>query len=137
SPGLPRPDEPAARGPVPRPRRVDGERCPTRGGAEGYLRMPPPIMPPPPPAGSMTFLLSDIERSTALWERAGDAFAAALASHHALLRRTFQLHGGSVVKEMGDEFLVAFERPADALACAIAGQKALAEHAWPEAVGRL
>ena len=86
------------------------------------------------PTGSVTFLLTDIEESTARWEQAGDAFAPILTSHHALLRREFGRHGGREVKEMGDGFLIVFERAAGALACAVAGQRALAAHSWPTGI---
>jgi DNA-binding SARP family transcriptional activator len=89
------------------------------------------------PTGTVTFLLTDIEGSTSRWERAGDVFQTALASHHGLLRGEFRRHGGYEVKEMGDAFLVAFERATDALASAVAGQRALASHRWPDAVGPL
>ena len=93
--------------------------------------------PSPLPTGTVTFLLTDIEGSTALWERAGEAFRAALAEHHALLRRAFRYHGGCEVKETGDAFLVAFAHAGDALACAITSQRALAGHAWQYEVGAL
>ncbi len=89
------------------------------------------------PTGTVTFLFTDIEGSTALWERAGDAFRTALATHHTLLRRTFRAHGGHEIKEAGDSFLVAFARPSDALACAVAGQQALAGQAWAAEAGPL
>jgi predicted ATPase/class 3 adenylate cyclase len=89
------------------------------------------------PTGTVTFLLTDIEGSTALWERTGERFAAALASHHLLLRRLFRQHGGAEVKELGDGFLVAFASAGDALSCALAVQRALADHTWPDGVGAL
>ncbi|HEX8958725.1 MAG TPA: BTAD domain-containing putative transcriptional regulator, partial [Solirubrobacterales bacterium] len=92
---------------------------------------------PAPPSGTVTFLLTDIEGSTALWERAGDAFREALARHHALLRHEFRRAGGHEVKEAGDSFLVAFASASDALACAVACQRALAAQEWPESVGAL
>jgi predicted ATPase/DNA-binding SARP family transcriptional activator len=94
-------------------------------------------MPSRLPTGTVTFLLTDMEGSTARWERGGEAFTAALASHHSLLRRTFRRYGGYEVTEAGDGFLVAFERAGEALACAAAAQRALAEHPWPEEVGPL
>lgn len=89
------------------------------------------------PAGTVTFLLTDIEGSTALWERTGGAFRSALETHHRLLRAAFRAHGGHEVKEAGDSFLVAFERASDALACAVAGLQALASASWPSEVGPL
>jgi DNA-binding SARP family transcriptional activator/class 3 adenylate cyclase len=87
------------------------------------------------PAGTVTFLLTDIERSTAQWERTGEAFAQVLDRHDALLRAAFQRHGGHEIKALGDGFLVTFSRVEEALACAIAGQRALAAEGWPEPAG--
>jgi predicted ATPase/DNA-binding SARP family transcriptional activator len=96
------------------------------------------VSPPAPlPVGTVTFLMTDIEGSTARWERTGEAFAAALASHHTLLREEFRRHGGVEVKDLGDGFLVAFAGAGDALSCVVASQRALAAHAWPEDVGAL
>jgi predicted ATPase/DNA-binding SARP family transcriptional activator len=90
-----------------------------------------------PPAGTITFLLTDVERSTAQWEQVGAPFAAALEVHHSLLRRLFQQCGGYEVKALGEGFLVAFTRAGDALECAVAAQQALAACSWPETVGPL
>src|SRR5262249_12672273 len=89
------------------------------------------------PTGTVTFLLTDIEGSTARWERASEVFPAALARHHTLLRQVFAGHEGHEVKELGDGFLVAFARAGDALACAVAGQRAVAAASWPAEVGAL
>jgi predicted ATPase/DNA-binding SARP family transcriptional activator/Tfp pilus assembly protein PilF len=87
------------------------------------------------PTGTVTFLLTDIEGSTRSWQRAAEPFQQALEAHHGLLRAQFRHHAGHEVKEMGDGFLVAFQRAGDALACAIASQQALDSHAWPQEVG--
>lgn len=87
--------------------------------------------------GTVTFLLTDIEGSTALWEKTGEVFRSALTSHHALLRAEFRRNGGQEVKEAGDSFLVAFAGAGDGLSCAIACQQALAAQPWPEAIGSL
>lgn len=86
------------------------------------------------PIGTVTFLLTDIERSTALWEEKGDAFKEALSIHHSLMRREFQLHGGREVHEAGDGFVAAFSAAGDALTCAISAQRALSSQEWPETV---
>ena len=88
-----------------------------------------PAVPPAPalPDGIVTFLFTDIEKSTALWERYGDAFKSVLATHHDLLRRAFRRHNGHEAKEAGDSFLVVFARPSDALQCAIACQRIAAD----------
>jgi predicted ATPase/DNA-binding SARP family transcriptional activator/Tfp pilus assembly protein PilF len=88
------------------------------------------------PSGTVTFLLTDIEGSTALWERFR-SFREALHRHHSLLRRLFRQHAGYEVKELGDGFLTAFGSAGEALACAIACQQALAAESWPEVAGSL
>jgi predicted ATPase/DNA-binding SARP family transcriptional activator len=82
------------------------------------------------PSGTVTFLFTDVEGSTALWEKAGDAFRRALSLHHALLRREFKRFGGIEVKEAGDSFLAAFVSVSDGLGCAVACQRALASQDW-------
>src|SRR5207248_623836 len=92
-------------------------------------RSSPPSAPPlscPEGARTVTFLMTDIEGSTALWEREGDAFKRALALHHRLPREQFRRYGGYEFKEAGDAFLVAFHGAGDAVACAVAAQRALA-----------
>lgn len=83
------------------------------------------------PTGTVTFLFTDIEGSTALWERAGETFRSALSLHHALLRGEFRRNGGVEVKEAGDSFLVAFGSALDAISCAVACQRALTMQDWP------
>ena len=78
------------------------------------------------PTGTITFLFTDIEGSTARWERAPEAMAAALARHEALLRAAIEAHGGRVFKTVGDDVCAVFPVAADALAAALAAQRALA-----------
>ncbi len=96
----------------------------------------PPWLEPGQPR-TMTFLLTDIEGSTRLWEREGDAFKTALEEHHRLLRGQFARHGGQEIKEAGDSFLIAFSSTRSALACAVASQQTLAARSWPEVAGSL
>ncbi len=84
------------------------------------------------PAGTVTFLVTDIEGSTALVQRLGAAYDALLDRHRMLLSREFSRHGGTAFKEIGDGFWVTFARAGNALACAVACQRALASAAWPE-----
>jgi class 3 adenylate cyclase len=56
------------------------------------------------PSGTMTFLFTDVEGSTALWEQAPEAMRAAFARHDTLLRTAIGAHGGHVVKTAGDGF---------------------------------
>lgn len=86
-----------------------------------------------PPTGTVTFLFTDIEGSTLVIQDVGDTrYAQALADHRRLLLETFHASQGYVVETQGDAFLVAFPRARDAVLAAVAGQQALAAHAWPE-----
>jgi class 3 adenylate cyclase len=87
---------------------------------------------PPLPSGTVTFLFTDIERSTQLWESVPDGMRAALERHDALLRDAIDAHGGYVFSTGGDRFAVAFGRVGDALATAIAMQESLAGESWSE-----
>jgi class 3 adenylate cyclase len=79
------------------------------------------------PDGTVTIMFSDIEDSTPLTERLGDArFMEVLREHNAIIREQLKAHGGFEVKSEGDGFMVAFQSAGKALACASAIQKALA-----------
>ena len=78
------------------------------------------------PSGTVTFLFTDIEGSTRRWEHQPEAMQHALALHDAILRECIEGHGGSVFKTMGDAFYAAFARAPDAVAAAVAAQRALA-----------
>ncbi len=86
--------------------------------------------PEPPEAGAFrTILFTDIEESTALTQRLGDAKArAVLRNHERITREALKEHGGSEVKTMGDGFMASFSSATKALQCAIATQRAFAEH---------
>lgn len=85
-----------------------------------------------PPSGvEATFLFTDIEGSTRMWESQADAMRVALARHDALLRQSIGEHAGHIFKTGGDSFYAVFARPLDALAAALAGQKSLHGEAWP------
>ena len=84
------------------------------------------------PTGTVTFLFTDIEGSTRLLRELGDRYAGALADYRRLLREAFQASGGHEVDTQGDAFFVAFPRARDAVAAAIAAQRAVFAHAWPE-----
>ena len=85
-----------------------------------------------PPSGTVTLLFSDIEGSTKLLRRTGDAYAELLAEHRRLLREEFARHRGYEMDNEGDAFFVAFQSANDAAAAASAAQRALAEHDWPD-----
>jgi predicted ATPase len=88
----------------------------------------------PLPAGTVTFLLTDLEGIRDLERDAGGAFHKALAECSTLLREQFRRNGGSEVREVRGCFTVAFARPSDALQCAVACQQALAARSWPQDV---
>ncbi len=85
----------------------------------------------PPAARTATFLMTDIEGSTRLWEEQRPAMAAALEAHDGLLRAAVEGAGGTVVKTTGDGLLAVFDRPGAALSAAVDGQHALDGRAWP------
>jgi class 3 adenylate cyclase len=75
--------------------------------------------------GTVTFLFTDIEGSTRLWERDPAAMQQALARHDALMRQVIEAHGGHVFKTIGDAFCAAFATAPDALAAALDAQTAV------------
>ena len=82
---------------------------------------------------TVTFLLTDVEGSTAIWEQAPDAMRAALALHDALLIEGITRHGGEVVKHRGegDSIFAVFAGATDALSAAVALQTSLLSAEWP------
>ena len=86
--------------------------------------------PEPSDVGAVhTILFTDVEGSTALTQRLGDAKARELLrEHERMVRDALKAHGGSEVKTMGDGFMASFSSATKALECAIAMQRALAEH---------
>jgi len=83
-----------------------------------------------PPTGTLTFLFTDIEGSTARWDTQREAMAAALVRHDALLRAAIERRGGTVFKTVGDAFCAVFADADAALAAAMDAQQALAAEAW-------
>src|SRR5580692_1128076 len=77
------------------------------------------------PSGTVTFLFSDIEGSTARWDRDRTAMQDAVRRHDTLMRTAIAHHGGSVFKTVGDAFCAAFARPEDAVAAVLDAQRAL------------
>ena len=84
------------------------------------------------PDGVVTFLFTDIEGSTRLWEGQPAAMEAALARHDALLRTAIEANHGHVIKSMGDGLFAAFGAAQDAVAAALACQRALLAADWSE-----
>jgi len=81
------------------------------------------------PGGLCTILFTDVEGSTALTERLGDAKAReVLRNHERIVREALRAHGGAEVKAMWDGFMASFSSATRALECAIAMQRAFAAH---------
>ena len=83
----------------------------------------------PAPVLQVTLLFTDIEGSTALWERDETRMSQALALHDALARSSVESHGGSVVKKTGDGIHAVFDDASAALAATLDLQRALHESA--------
>src|ERR671938_1559741 len=85
------------------------------------------------PTGTVTFLFTDIQGSTALWEQHPEAARAALARHDALVEGIVAAHGGVVVRPRGegDSRFAVFARATDAVLAATAIQQALHAEPWP------
>ncbi len=83
-----------------------------------------------PPTGTVTFLFTDIEGSSRLWERFPVDMGPALARHDALLRSEIESHDGFVFKTVGDAFCAAFATPEQGLDAALGAQKKLFAEDW-------
>jgi predicted ATPase/class 3 adenylate cyclase len=83
------------------------------------------------PAGTVTFLFTDVEGSTRLWEEHPDAMKPAMARHDAIVRVAIEGHAGHVVKTTGDGVHAVFAVAPNALAAAIDAQLALARTTGP------
>ena len=81
---------------------------------------------------TFTFLFTDIEGSTRLWETEQAAMRAALERHDLLLRQAIHGSNGHVFKTGGDSFCAAFPSARDGVAAALAAQQSLRREAWPE-----
>src|SRR5215210_362725 len=80
--------------------------------------------------GKITFLFTDVEGSTSLWEREPKAMSEALSRHDEILRTAIEAHNGYVFKTVGDAFHATFSAAPDALQAALEAQRALLREAW-------
>ncbi len=86
------------------------------------------------PAGTITLLFTDIEGSTHLLQQLGDRYVQLLTGCRTLLRTAFHQYSGYEVDTQGDAMFAVFARASDALLAAVAAQRELALHSWPDAV---
>jgi predicted ATPase/class 3 adenylate cyclase len=84
-----------------------------------------------PPSGTVTFLLTDLEGSTRMWEQDPIAMKAAMVRHDEIVEKNIAANRGHVFSRMGDGMAAAFATAGDAVASAIAIKHALAEENWP------
>ena len=83
-------------------------------------------------SGTLTFLFTDLEGSTRLWEQFPDAMPLALRRHDTILREAIEGSGGSVVKTTGDGMMAVFAGAVDAATASLAAQRGLIAEAWGE-----
>jgi predicted ATPase/class 3 adenylate cyclase len=105
-------DATTAKGPIPQPT-VDG-------------------LPATVPDTPLTFLFTDVEGSTRLWEQNPEAMRSALARHDVIVRSAIADSDGEVVKSTGDGLMAVFALPAAALSAGIAAQRGLLDEPWPD-----
>ena len=86
------------------------------------------------PGGTVTFVFTDIEGSTALLKRLGEGYADVVATHRSIVREELGSRGGVEIDTQGDAFFFSFTRATDAVAGAVAAQRRMATHPWPDAV---
>ena len=86
------------------------------------------------PTGTVTFLFTDVEGSSRLWEEHPDAMGDALARHDVIVREAIESHGGRVVKTTGDGFHAAFVTASTAVEAAIGAQLGLTTESWSDTV---
>ena len=82
------------------------------------------------PAGTVTFLFTDIEGSTQLWEQYPAAMQAALARHDAILRAAIENNHGHIIKTTGDGMLAVFASAMDGVIAVVAAQGSLQAEDW-------
>jgi predicted ATPase/class 3 adenylate cyclase len=82
------------------------------------------------PIGTVTFLFTDLEGSTRLWEEHPRATRAAVDRHFAILREAIAAHGGHLFRTQGDGACASFALAPDALAAALAAQRRLWAEPW-------
>jgi class 3 adenylate cyclase len=84
------------------------------------------------PSGTVTFVFTDIEGSTALLKQLGEHYRELVATHRKIVRKTFGAANGIEIDMQGDAFFFAFPRARDAVGAAVKVQRAHAATVWPE-----
>ena len=89
------------------------------------------------PTGTVTFLFTDIEGSTRLWDAFPEEMRIALSTHDEVVAAAIERSGGHIVKNTGDGIFAAFASAVSAAEAAVEAQKRITEAAWPDVVGGL
>ena len=84
------------------------------------------------PSGTVTFVFTDIEGSTALLKQLGERYRELVATHRKIVRKMFGAANGIEIDMQGDAFFFAFPRARDAVGAAVDVQRAHAATVWPE-----
>ena len=90
-----------------------------------------------PPSGTVTFLFTDIEGSSRLWEECPETMSTALGRHDEAMHGAIAANGGHVFKTVGDAFCAAFPTALGALQAALAAQRIFLSETWREEAGFL
>ncbi len=88
------------------------------------------------PTGVVTFLFTDLENSTHLWEEYPAEMKSALARHNAIIASNGNAGNGKIVKTTGDGFHAVFRSPTDAVQTVVSAQKTILSIDWSR-IGRL
>ena len=83
------------------------------------------------PSGTVTFLFTDVEDSTALWERHPALMSEVLVRHDGAIRQAIESRGGRIFAIAGDGFGAAFASAPEAVAAAVDAQRSLGLVSWP------
>src|SRR5215472_2250106 len=86
------------------------------------------------PSGTVTFVFTDLEGSTALVKQLGDEYGEVLSQHRRIVRDVFGAAGGTEIDTQGDAFFYAFPRAREAVGAAVEVQRRHANAEWPSGV---
>ena len=85
------------------------------------------------PSGTITYLFTDVDGSTPLWQQHPDEMKGVMASHDSLIMSAVEANGGTVVRPRGegDSIFAVFRRASDAVEASCQAQQLLLQETWP------